>query len=241
MYVNSQATYDFSPITDSILTASPPVEKCIRVTEQAATNDDDGPRKDHNAALAEYRFGLGQAVSTATQVFAWAPQLTSRYAQGATYLIAINRSLGAACKKIVDAKYCKTIYTQDLATVEIDRKRETLSQFRDASRGLVQMIQKNGEKCAEQLHTWHNNAIFETEEAEKKLQHAENTLKAMEDQAQPKRKKYQKGLDYIASLKKSIAEQEIIKETRTCKMLKISRFSLGYIKRLHLASDERGG
>ncbi|KAF9777244.1 hypothetical protein IL306_004492 [Fusarium sp. DS 682] len=220
---------------------SPLAEKRMRLAEQPAPDDDDGPGEDSNSVPADDEYGFGQIE--------------------AAHLYAINSYLRATCEKIEDAEYCKRIYVQDLTKVQMDlcsiniqeindvlqaaiedrdKKRKELSQLQDASSDLAKIIQINRENCAEKLRTCYNTLILDYENAREELKKKEDTLKAMEDETQRDREIYQNGLEYIACLGQQVAEQEetIKKETRTKKILMTSQFHLGFINRLYSASDE---
>ncbi|KAK2931127.1 hypothetical protein FoTM2_008637 [Fusarium oxysporum f. sp. vasinfectum] len=82
--------------------------------------------------------------------------------------------------------------------------------------------------------------IRNCENAKKKLENVEDTLKAMEEETQKNRRQYQDGQDKIASLEKDIAkEEEVIKwETRKKITLETLRCYVEMREKLMSASDE---
>ncbi|KAG7405286.1 hypothetical protein Forpe1208_v014951 [Fusarium oxysporum f. sp. rapae] len=181
--------------------------------------------------------------------------------QGETMMFyAINRSLRTTCERIEGAEFRSSVYNQEIhntrsklasinmgevrhvlqkATRDRDEKREELWQLQEEVNNFTAMIENQGGKCSETLRTMYDGFILNCENAQKKLRNVEDTLKAMEEEAQKNRKQYQDGQDKIASLEKDIAkEEEIIKwETRKKVALETARCYVDFREKLLSASD----
>ncbi|KAL5591614.1 hypothetical protein FOVSG1_010503 [Fusarium oxysporum f. sp. vasinfectum] len=176
-------------------------------------------------------------------------------------LYGFNKVLRAICERIEDAEFRSSIYGQEVhntrrnlasinmgevrhvlqkATRDRDEKREELRQLQEELNSFTTMIDNQGGKCSETLRAMYDGFIRNCENAKKKLENVEDTLKAMEEEIQKNRRQYQDGQDKIASLEKDIAkEEEVIKwETRKKITLETLRCYVEMRETLMSASDE---
>ncbi|EXK82225.1 hypothetical protein FOQG_13465 [Fusarium oxysporum f. sp. raphani 54005] len=176
-------------------------------------------------------------------------------------LYGFNKVLRAICERIEDAEFRSSIYGQEVhntrrnlasinmgevrhvlqkATRDRDEKREELGQLQEELNSFTTMIDNQGGKCSETLRAMYDGFIRNCEDAKKKLENVEDTLKAMEEETQKNRRQYQDGQDKIASLEKDIAkEEEVIKwETRKKITLETLRCYVEMREKLMSASDE---
>jgi chromosome segregation ATPase len=126
------------------------------------------------------------------------------------------------------------------ATRDRDDKREELRQLQEELNSFTTMIDNQGGKCSETLRAMYDGFIRNCEDAKKKLENVEDTLKAMEEETQKNLRQYQDGQDKIASLEKDIAkEEEVVKwETRKKITIETLRCYVEMREKLMSASDE---